>query len=100
MNIVNYIPYGIKNAVSQEELASVLKCDKRAVRAMVYNARAKGAVICSTCEGTASGYYFPLSVAEAMPYIKMQKNRLNSAETALKPALMFVKQCKKGNKEP
>lgn len=97
MKIMKFIPYGIENAISQEELAIRMKCDKRTVRALIFNARRMGMPICSTCKGIAGGYYLPLSADEAIPYIKMQLNRLDSTMTALLPVLRFTSQCKKGN---
>lgn len=50
-DIIEFIPYGKENAISQEDLSDVMRCDKRTVRALIFSARTKGAVICSTCEG-------------------------------------------------
>lgn len=95
-NIVDFIPSGITNAVSQEELAIRMNCDKRTVRALIFNARVHNAVICSTCEGTTGGYYIPLSANEALPYINMQRSRIRSAELALKPVEDFIKNSQQG----
>lgn len=92
-DIIEFIPYGKENAISQEDLANVMRCDKRTVRQAVFNARTKGAVICSTCEGTAGGYYIPLSANEARPYVAMQESRINSAVLALKPVRDFIRKC-------
>lgn len=92
-DIINFIPYGKENAVSQTDLAIVLDCDKRTVRALIFGARIKGAAICSTCEGTAGGYYIPLSADEARPYVAMQESRINSAMLALKPVKDFITRC-------
>lgn len=84
--ILDFIPFGKENAISMEELAIRMKCDKRTARKRVFAARVKGAKICSTCEGEpTAGYYIPLSVNEAIPYQKMQRSRITSAEAALKP---------------
>lgn len=96
MNILDFIPLGITNAISQEELAICMNCDKRTVRQAVFNARAKGAVICSTCEETTGGYYIPLSVDEALPYVNMQRNRIKSATLALKSVEDFIKNSQQG----
>lgn len=91
MNILDFISYGKENAVSMEELSLRMKCDKRTARAAVFNARVQGAVICSTCEGEpTAGYYRPVSVREAMPYVRMQRSRISSAEAALKSAEDFI----------
>lgn len=91
MDIIDFIPCGKKNAISNGELAILLNTDKRTARKIVYQARVKGANICSTCEGDATaGYYIPLSVEEARPYQKMQRSRISSAEAALKPTEDFI----------
>lgn len=91
MNILNFIPYGKKNAISNEELAIRLNTDKRTARKIVHLARIKGANICSTCEGElTAGYYIQLSKEEAIPYQKMQRSRISSAEAALRPTENFI----------
>lgn len=91
MNILDFIPYGKENAVSQEELAIRMHTDKRTVRQLVYSVRVRGAVICSTCEGEpTAGYYRPISANEAMPYVRMQRSRIASAEAALRSAEDFI----------
>lgn len=90
-NVIDFIPYGKKNAISNEELAIRLNTDKRTARKFVHHARVKGANICSTCDGDeTAGYYIPLSVEEAMPYQRMQRSRIASAEAALKPVEDFI----------
>lgn len=91
MDILKFIPYGKKNAISNEELAVRLNTDKRTARKLVHHARVMGANICSTCEGEpTAGYYIPLSVEEAIPYRKMQRSRIASASAALKPTEDFI----------
>lgn len=90
-DVLNFIPVGQENAVSMSELAFRMGCDKRTARKLVFNARCKGAVICSTCFGDKSdGYYLPASVDEAIPYVKMQRARILSAAAALKSAEEYI----------
>lgn len=90
--IINFIPYGKQNAISNEELAIRLNTDKRTARKLVHHARVMGANICSTCEGEpTAGYYIPLSVEEAIPYRNMQRSRIASAKAALKPTEDYIK---------
>ena len=97
MDIIDLIPYGKKNAISNEELAIRLNTDKRMARKIVHQARVKGANICSTCEGdVTAGYYIPLSVEEAIPYRKMQRSRIESALAALRPTEDFIKNNQRG----
>ena len=95
-DIIEFIPYGKENAISQEDLADVMHCGKRTVRALIFSARTKGAVICSTCEGTAGGYYIPLTANGARPYVAMQESRIKSAVLALNPVRDFIINCDKG----
>lgn len=90
-NILDLIPFGKENAISQEELAIRMQSDCRTARAAVFNARVRGAVICSTCEGEpTAGYYRPISVAEALPYVNMQRSRIASAKAALRSAEEYI----------
>lgn len=92
MNIVDFIPKGRENAISMTELSIRLDCDKRTVRAAVFDARKSGAIICSTCDGNSSdGYYQPVSVEEVIPYVRMQQSRIESAKLALKSAEDYIK---------
>ena len=96
-NILDFIPYGKENAISQEELAIRMQCDRRTVRASVFSARRNGAVICSTCEGEpTAGYYRPISAAEAVPYVKMQRSRIASARAALRSAEEYISDAEQG----
>lgn len=96
-NIINYIPIGKENAISMPELSERTGRSQREVRKAVFNARCKGAVICSTCSGDSfDGYYFPASVEEALPYVRLQKSRMRSARQALKSAEKFIAEAKEG----
>lgn len=83
MKISDFIPSGIENAISMEELAIRTHSSVRAVRQMVHNARLAGELICSTCDGDNGGYYLPKNAAEAIPYYRQQLSRINSAVAAL-----------------
>lgn len=89
--ILSFIPFGKENAISMEELAIRMNTDKRTVRKRVFTARVKGSKICSTCEReSTAGYYRPISAADAIPYVKMQRSRIQSAQAALKPIEDFI----------
>jgi len=89
-DISELIPIGIENAVSQDELSVRSGVDRRTLRKLIFNARIRGAVICSTCNGENGGYYIPSSGAEALPYFRMQLSRINSAKEALKSVSDFI----------
>lgn len=92
MNITDHIPRGIENAISQRDLSIATGKTPRENRAEIFNARCKGAVICSSCNTSGiTGYYIPASPEEALPYVKMQHSRIKSARMALKGAERFVR---------
>ncbi|MCM1008074.1 MAG: hypothetical protein NC485_09095 [Ruminococcus flavefaciens] len=81
MKITEFIPIGQKNAITQDELSIRCGLPKREIRKQVHNARINGA----------SGYYIPESAVEAVPYIRMQQNRIRSAKAAVKSTKRFIK---------
>ena len=96
-NIIDYIPTGKRNAIAMSELAKRIGISQREARKAVFNARRKGAVICSTCSGDSlDGYYFPASIEEALPYIRLQESRIASAKIALRSVEDFVTAAKAG----
>lgn len=98
-NVLDFIPVGQKNALPMGELAKRIGISRREARKAVFNARRKGAVICSTCSGDKSaGYYRPVSVEEALPYVRLQESRIASAKIALRSAEEFVTAAKAGAK--
>lgn len=91
MNIIEYIPHGIKNAVSMTELAFRTGESKRTVRKLIHQARLDGEVICSTCDGDRGGYYIPLTPAEARPFYHQQQARINSSIAAISAVSDYIK---------
>lgn len=91
IDILQYLPTGgMENAISQSALAALLRVDKRTVRALVYRARCKGAVICSTPDAVNCGYYLPECPADAVPYVRFQQARIRSARLALRSAELYT----------
>ncbi len=95
-NVLDFIPLGRNHAISMSELAKRMETDQRTARKMVFAARQRGAVICSTCGENTSGYYRPNTVDEIRPYIAMQQSRIRSAKIALRSAENFVAGAKAG----
>ena len=91
VNILDFIPYGLENAVSQQQLCDATHLNKREVRQAVENARRQGAPICSSCNGENGGYYLPTSKHECEVYLRMQKHRIQSAKEAMKSAKQAMK---------
>lgn len=90
INIIDFIPSGIENAISMEELAVRTHNNVRTVRQMVHNARLNGELICSTCDGDSGGYYLPKDTREALPYYRQQISRINSATAALAAVAKYI----------
>lgn len=86
MDIIDLIPYGMTNAISQNALATLCGTDRRTIRKAVELARRQGAPICSDN----SGYYFPADTEEARHYVRMQKHRIRTAAAVLKPVEKFI----------
>ena len=95
-NVLDFIPLGRNHAISMSELAKRMGTDQRTARKMVFAARQREAVICSTCGENTSGYYRPNTVDEIRPYIAMQQSRIRSAKIALHSAENFVAETKVG----
>lgn len=94
-NVINFLPFGRENALPMKELALRMGVDPRTARKLVYEARQRGAVICSMCSGDRSdGYFRPNTAEEAAVYVRMQKCRIKSAKAALKPVEDFVSSTK------
>ncbi|HOO05674.1 MAG TPA: hypothetical protein PLH83_04145 [Ruminococcus sp.] len=90
-NIVDFLPCGHENAIKMAELAVLLSCSQREVRALINAARREGAVICSTCDSTTGGFFLPSSVDEIKRYVAFQQHRISSAKEAVRSAKKFLK---------
>lgn len=96
MNIIDFIPHGMKNAVTGKELRRITGLDERTVKQQIANARLKGSVICSILDGNRGGYYIPDSPEEAVEYVRIEQCRINSARAALKSAEKYVSCIERG----
>lgn len=90
-NVLDFIPMGRENAISMSNLSDRMGTDQRTARKAVFNARCRGEIICSVCNGDkTSGYYRPDNASEILPYIRMQQSRILSAQKALKSVEKFI----------
>lgn len=91
-NALDFIPLGRNHAISMSELAKRMGTDQRTARKLVFEARKRGAIICSTTclSDKSAGYYRPISVEEVRPYIRLQESRIASAQIALRSAKEFA----------
>ena len=91
--VLDYIPHGRENSISMTELSVRMRCDKRAARAAVFNARKAGAIICSTCEGqNKSGYFQSTNVLDVQQFVTMMDKRMNSTAISKRSAEEFLKE--------
>lgn len=90
MNIIDFIPYGRKNAITTEELKAITGFDVRTIRQHIANARLKRAVICSSLKSEGGGYFLPESLYEALEYVRTEQNRIESVNKALQGAIRYV----------
>ncbi len=95
-DITDFIPHGRDNAISMKQLAILTGWTLRETRAAIYQARCAGALICSSCDPYASGYYLPETMAEVQSYKRMQENRIRSAARAVRSARQYLKRQKEG----
>ncbi|MBR6996155.1 MAG: hypothetical protein IKH96_09080 [Ruminococcus sp.] len=91
MNIVDFLPVGEENAITMTELAVLLGCSKREARALIFEARCRGAVICSTADPVKGGYYLPRTDDEIKRFLMFAQHRVNSTLEAIKSAKKFLK---------
>lgn len=97
--IMGFIPYGEKNAVSMRQLSILTGWKLREVRAAVFQARCDGELICSSCARYASGYFRPETAADVERYKRMQESRIRSAARAVRSARRYLKQAKEGGSD-
>ena len=90
-DIVDFLPVGEENAVTMIELANMLNCSKREARALIYEARCKGAVICSSPDSAKGGYFLPKNNDEVRRFIMFAEHRINSTKEATRSAKKFLK---------
>lgn len=91
IEIVDFLPCGAENAISQRELAKALSCSRREIRALIFDARRRGAVICSTADPICGGYFLPRNDDEVKRFIMFAEHRISSTKAATKAAKSFLK---------
>lgn len=89
--VQEYLHTGVNNALTGKYLASLLDCDLRTITAAIEEERRKGAPICATCKGPATGYYLAANNEELCNYIKGLDHRaseLNKTSKALRDIVL------------
>ena len=85
-DITKFLNVGKEHAKNQKQLVQETGLSPRELRAAIHTARCKGALILSNTNKRNGGYYLPKNKEEVQRYIEFQKNRIKSAEAAMKSA--------------
>lgn len=88
-NILDYIPKGKKNAISNRELQTITHLDRRDIQRIIRAVRLKGVVICGF-GGRNGGYFIPETLDEVIVYVRTLKKTIISIIEALKPAEAYI----------
>ncbi len=90
--------YGFKKAVRVNTIARALDIPSRQVRAMVYEERTKGALICGNTKP--GGYFLPASPADIYQQKKLFEQGIKKRAMALRPFRKYCKWYKEMNTGP
>lgn len=90
MNIIDYIPYGQKNAVSRTSLRIQTGLTDRAIRELIGQARRETPIL-NTQNG--EGYFIPLPSEKKLVegWLKQEESRAKSTFWSMKGAKEFIK---------
>ena len=80
--ILNSIPYGAKNAITNKRLASETDMSARRVQSEIQQLRLRGKLIASTTHPP-YGYYIPTKGEETQAYINQLRSRVNEQTQVL-----------------
>ena len=97
--ILRFIPRGRRNAISMKQLSILTGWTLRETRAAIYRARCAGALICSSCDRFASGYFQPANREEVERFVKLEESRIKSAAKAVRSARQYLKAKEGGSNE-
>ncbi len=76
MDIINFLNYGVENAVSRADLSKRLNMPDRQVRRLIADARKRGELIISSPYG--DGYYMSDDLGELTRQYRMNRSRAMS----------------------
>ena len=88
-DILDYIPKGKKNAISNQKLQTIMNLDRRDIQRIIRAARLKGVVICGF-GGRNGGYFIPETLEEVIDYVRTAKRTIISIIEALEPAEAYI----------
>lgn len=87
--LLTLIPRGKENAISREQLSSMLDMPDRKVRKMIEELRVEGYVICSSTQH--KGYWKPTKRSEVNEFIIQMNNYGKKCFNAAKSAREYMK---------
>ncbi len=90
MNLLDYIPYGCKNAVTYDYLQSITRMNRREIRHEIHRLRADTPII-NLSDG--NGFFRPLPEEKMLVerFIKQEQSRARQTLSATKGAREFVR---------
>lgn len=83
IDLAEFLPTSRENAISMGDLAEVLHCSRREVRAAVERARRHGLPVVSSCDPNGGGYFLARNRDEAADYVRQQLARIGTARAAI-----------------
>lgn len=91
IDIMQYIPFGKKNAIKRSELAKKVGCSDRTMRDLINNAR-KREVIINIQNGC--GYYRPTDedISEVKRFKQQEESRAKDIFRGLQPVRKFLRE--------
>lgn len=89
--LTDHIPYGRADAISADDLSTLMGFDKRELRRAVEKARRDSILIC----GDERGYYKPESYAEISSYVHRVRSRIRTASVCLAPFIREIRQAER-----
>ena len=90
INILDYIPFGVNNAITAKELSTILGKNERDITKNIHYLRKKGEFITAVHAGESQGYFRPTNYYEVLMFVKDMSSRIHNMEQARQPALDYI----------
>lgn len=89
--IIDLLPTGKTNAISQKQLSIILNVSERKLRKIIETERQNGQVICSSMDAEVNGYFLPATVEEAREFYATMKKRITTTLKCLRATRQWIK---------
>lgn len=90
INVLDYIPFGINNAITAKELSKLLGKNERDITRNIHYLRKTGEFITAVHAGESQGYFRPTNDYEVLMFVKDMSSRIRNMEQARQPALDYL----------